>query len=149
VTRQQPTTVAILGANTLVDRILTGLLEHEGYDTKFLEAPPTGHIDELLNGVDVLLLSPYLDADERWGLLNALRSTSEAAQRIPVLSLSVPLQVALLDELAINVSWQSLFEGLVQEIEAAALRRSEVSVATLPVDAGEPLKESPRSSKAA
>ncbi len=62
--------------------------------------------------MDVLLLSsPYLDTDMRWAFLEAMRSTPEAAQRIPVLSLSVPLQVALLDELAVNVSWQSLFEG--------------------------------------
>jgi hypothetical protein len=41
--------------------------------------------------------------------------------------------VALLDELSVNVSWQSLFEGLVQDIEAA-LRRAEASAEALPVD---------------
>ncbi len=145
---QQPPTVAILGANTLLDRVLARLLEDEDYDTRLLEAHPSGLIDELLDGVGVLLLSPYLDADERCGLLNALRSTSEAAQRVPVLSLSVPLQVALLDELAINASWQSLFEGLVREIEAAS-GRSEASVEAPPVNAGEPPKRFPRGSKAA
>jgi hypothetical protein len=147
---QQPTAVAILGANTLLDRVLVRLLKNEGYDTRLLEAPPSGLIDELLDGVDVLLLSPYLDADERWGLLNALRSTPEAAaQRIPVLSLSVPLQVALLDGLAINVPWQSLFEGLVREIEAA-VGRAEVSAEAPPVDAGKAGRRIvPRSSEAA
>jgi hypothetical protein len=97
--------------------------------------------------VDVLLLSPYLDATVRWGLLNALRSTPEAAQRVPVLSLSVPLQVALLDELAINVPWQSLFEGLMREIEAAP-GRSEAGAEALPVNTGEPPEPMPRTEAA-
>ena len=147
-TRQQPTTVAILGANTLLDRILLRLLKEAGYDAKLLNASTAVPMDELLDGVDVLLLSPYLDADERRGLLNALRSTPEAAQRIPVLSLSVPLLMALQDELSVNVSWQSLFGALVQEIEAN-LGKAEVGAEALPVDAGEPLKKFPRSSEVA
>jgi len=111
VARQQPTTVAILGANTLFDRILGRLLKDKGYDTRLLEAYPMGFRNELLSSEDVLLLSPYLDTDVRWTFLEAMMSTPEAAQRIPVLSLSVPLLMALQDELSLNVSWQSLFEG--------------------------------------
>jgi hypothetical protein len=133
---QQPTTVAVLGANTLFDRVLARLLEDEGYDTRLLEPYPTGFRNELLHNVDVLLLSPYLDADVRWAFLEAMRGTPEAAQRVPVLSLSFPLLMALQDELSVNVSWQSLFEGLVQEIEAA-LGGSEASAEALPVDAVE------------
>jgi hypothetical protein len=77
-----------------------------------------------------------------------MRSTLKAVQRIPVLSLSVPLQVALLDEFAVNVTWQNLFEGLVQEIEAA-LRRTELSAEALPAAPVEPPKGIPRSSEAA
>ncbi len=140
---QQLTTVAILGANTLFDRILVRLLkDDEGYDTTLLEAYPTKFHNELLEGVDVLLLSPYLDTDVRWACPEAMRSTPEAAQRVPVLSLSVPLLMALQDELSVNVSWQSLFEGLVQEIEAA-LAGAEASAEALPVDTGQPPKESP------
>ncbi len=145
---QKSTTVAILGANTLLDRILARLLEDEGYDTKLLNVCPTGHIDELLDGVDVLLLSPYLDADVRGAFLNALKSTPEAARRVPVLSLPFPLKAALLDELSVNVPWQSLFGGLVQEIEAA-LERSEAGAEAPPVDAGEPPKGFPRGGEAA
>jgi hypothetical protein len=94
----------ILGDNTLFDRLLARLLKHEGYDTKLLEAPLTGPIDDLLNGMDVLLLSPYLDTNVRWAFLNARKSIPEPARRIPVLSLSVPLKVALQDELSVNVS---------------------------------------------
>jgi hypothetical protein len=141
--QEAATTVAILGANTLVDNILARLLTREGYDTRLLQAPSTGHTDELLDGVDVLLLSPELDADLRGAFLDAMRSTPEAAhKRVPVLSLSVPLRMALLDELSVNVSWQSLFRGLVQEIEAALrralLRRAAARAQTLPVDVGEP-----------
>ena len=147
-THQQPTTVALLGANTLFDRILARLLKDKGYDTRLLEASPTGLRNELLSSVDVLLLSPYLNTDRRWAFLEAMRSTPEVAQRIPVLSLSVPLVMAVQDELAVNVSWQSLFEGLVQEIEAA-LAGAEASAEALPVDTGHPLKESPRYCEAA
>ena len=140
---QQPPTVAILGANALLDRILALLLKDEGYDTKLLEAYPTGLRNELLSRVDVLLLSPYLDTDVRWAFLEAMRSTPEEAQRIPVLSLSVPLLMALQDELSINVSWQSLFEGLVQELEAALLAEAEASAEAIPADTGQPPKESP------
>jgi hypothetical protein len=59
-----------------------------------------------------------------------MRGTPEAVQRVPVLSLSVPLLMALQDELSVNVSWQSLFNGLVQEIDAAlAAGRRELRVA--------------------
>jgi hypothetical protein len=145
---QQPKKVAILGINTLLDRILARLLKREGYDTKLLKAYPTGHIDQLLDGVDVLLLSPYLDAAVRGAFLDALRSTPEAAQRVPVLSLPFPLKAVLLDELAVNVSWHSLFEGLVQEIEAA-LGRVEVSAEVLPREASELPEGILRSSEAA
>lgn len=123
---QDATTVAILGSNTLGEQILARLLKEEGYDTRLLQAHPTGRIDVLLDGVDVLLLTLDLDDAVRRTFVEAMRSTSDASQRVAVLSLSVLLQVALLDELSINASWQSLFEGLVQEIEDSR-RRGEVA----------------------
>jgi hypothetical protein len=57
---QQPTRVAILGANTLFDRILARLLKDAGYDTRLLEASPAGFRNELLSSEDVLLLSSPL-----------------------------------------------------------------------------------------
>ena len=102
---------------------LQSAIEEEGYSTRSLEADPTGLIDELLDGVDALLLSPYLDADVRRAFLGAMRNISKA-QRIPVLSLSVSLKAALLDELAVSVFLAEPLKELVQEIEAA-LRRAE------------------------
>ena len=146
----QPPTVAILGTNSLIDRILARLLKDEGYDTELLDAYPTGHSDNLLlDGVDVLVLSPpYLDPDVRGAFLAVMRRTPEGAQRIPGLSLSLPLQMAVQDELAVSVSWQSLFEELVQAIEDA-LAGAEASTRVLPVDAGEPLKGFPHRSEVA
>jgi hypothetical protein len=56
------TTVAILGTSTLSEDILARLLEREGYAVRHLEAPPTGLVEELRDGVDVLLASPGLKA---------------------------------------------------------------------------------------
>jgi hypothetical protein len=45
---------------------------------KLLDAYPNGHTDERLEGVDVLLLTLYLDADVRGAFLNAMKSAPEA-----------------------------------------------------------------------
>jgi hypothetical protein len=115
----QPTTIAILGTDTLGEDILARLLREEGYATRLIEAHPTGLVDdELLEGVDVVLLSPALDAEVREALLEAMRSTPKTAA-IPVLPLSAALRLALLDELSASASWRSLFEELVGQIRAA------------------------------
>jgi hypothetical protein len=121
--QQQPTTIAIVGADTLVEDILARLLREEGYATRLIEASyPTGLVDdELLDGVDVVLLSPALDAEVHGAFLEAMRSTQETAA-IPVLPLSAALKLALLDELSASASWRSLFEELVGQIGAVLAR---------------------------
>ena len=54
----QPTTIAILGADTVVGSALCALLEGSGYRTSPLDSYPTGIVDELLEGADLLLLPP-------------------------------------------------------------------------------------------
>jgi hypothetical protein len=115
----QPATIAILGADTLLEDILARLLEREGYSTRHLKAYPTGLLDGLREGVDLLLLTPGLDAEVRGAFLEAMRSTPKTAA-VPVLSLSAALKLALLDELGASASWRSLFEELVGQIGAAA-----------------------------
>jgi hypothetical protein len=110
--------VAILGTGTLSEEILGRLLEHEGYDVRHLEAPPTGLIEELLDGVDILLLAPRAKDGEREGFLEAMSSTPKTAA-IPVISLSSTLELSLLDEVGAGVTWRTLFEELVGEIGAA------------------------------
>ena len=118
---QEPTTIAILGADTLAEDILAQLLRDEGYSTRLLEAHPTGLVTKLLDGADVLLLSPGLDDGVRECFVGAMRSIPETAS-IPVLSLSPSFKEALLDELAVEVSWRHQFERLVRDIEVALVR---------------------------
>ena len=114
--REQPTiTVTILGANTLVESILARLLEEEGYDVRHLEVRPTSPVDELLEGLDVVLLAPGLEDGVREALTEVLRSAPRTAS-LPVLPLSSALKMALLDELAVSTSWRALFEELVGQI---------------------------------
>jgi ABC-type antimicrobial peptide transport system permease subunit len=137
----QPTTVvAILGADTLGEDILARLLREEGYATRLIVAPhPTGLVDELLEGVDVVLLSPGLKDSVREAFLEAMRSTPNTAV-MPVLTLPAALKLALLDELSASASWRSLFEELVGQI-GAALARAATSAGALLVEGcggGEP-----------
>jgi hypothetical protein len=55
---QQPTTIAIVGADALAEDILAQLLQEEGYTTRVHEVHPIGLTEELLDGVDVVLLAP-------------------------------------------------------------------------------------------
>ena len=69
---RQPTTIAVLGADTVVGHALCALLEGSGYDTSPLDAYPTGVVDELLDGTDLLLIVPRLDEGVREAFLGAM-----------------------------------------------------------------------------
>ncbi len=140
------TLVAILGANSLVEGILARLLEEEGYYVRHLEAHPTRVVDEPLEGVDLLLLAPGLNAEVREGFLEATRSTQETAT-IPVLTFSDALKIALLDELSASASWRTLFEKLVGQI-GAALQRAAESTKALVVEGAEPPPQPPATPQA-
>jgi hypothetical protein len=130
--------VAILGTDTLAEGILARLLEHEGYATRLLEASyPMRIVDELLEGVDLLLLTPGLKADVRGAFLEAMSSSPKTAA-VPVLSFSDTLKLALVDELAVSVSWQNLFKELTSHMGAALERAAASTGALLAVDGGEP-----------
>jgi hypothetical protein len=115
---RRPTTIAILGADTLAEDILAKLLREEGYSTRLLEAHPAGLVTELLDGADVLLLTPGLDDDVRRSFLEAKRSIPETAS-VPLIPLPAAFEEALLDELAVEVSWRQQLDRLVRQIEAA------------------------------
>jgi uncharacterized protein YbjT (DUF2867 family) len=76
------------------------LLRKAGNDARKLGTYPTDFIDKLLDGVDVLLLTPGQRDGVREDHLEAMRNTLNTAAAIPVLSLSAPLKLALLDRLA-------------------------------------------------
>ena len=121
----QPTTIAILGPDTLAEDILVRLLEREGYAVRSLGAYPAGVVEELLDGVDALLLTPGLDAKMSGAFLETMRSTPKTAA-IPVLPVSSALKLAMLDELSANAPWRSLFDELVGQI-GAVLKRDTAS----------------------
>jgi hypothetical protein len=121
--KQQRTTVAILGSSTLGEHVLVLLLEDEGYAARLIKAPATAptkmllpegdSVEELLEGVDVVLLwpAPALRDDAREAFVGAMRSACAKANR-PLVALSPSLNVASQDELAVEVPLMRQFEQL-------------------------------------
>src|SRR5688572_29657407 len=89
-----PTTIAIVGGNSVAGRALEALLQGVGYDTRLIEDPPDRPPEQILEGVRLLLLAPTLSAESRETLLEEMGNTLEAAN-IPVLTLSTSLKEAL------------------------------------------------------
>jgi hypothetical protein len=120
----QPTTIAILGADTVVGRALCALLESSGYKTKPLDAYPTGVVDELLDGADLLLIAPRLDEDVREAFVGAMGKSTPQKADMPVIALSTT--TATEENLpekegVIRVPWPSETKVLIERIEAALL----------------------------
>jgi hypothetical protein len=120
----QPTTIAILGADTVVGSALGALLENSGYGTTPLDAYPTGIVDELLEGADLLLLVPRLDQGVREAFLGAMGKSIPQTGDMPVLALSTALEEGLPEEEGVlRVPWPCETRALVERIEAALTRR--------------------------
>src|SRR5919107_3121061 len=119
-----PTTIAILGGNSVAGRALEALLEGVGYDTRLIEDPPERSPEQLLEGVRLLLLAPTLSAESREALLAEIDSTLDAAN-IPVLTLSTTLKEAL-SERHTFIPSPCRLEVLTKKIEGALLRVPEV-----------------------
>jgi hypothetical protein len=138
--QQQPTTIAILGANAVVENALAQLLTGEGYATRVLKPFPLGgaQAEEMpdIGGVDLAVLAPSLSTSECDAFLAARRRSSKRATRhrpatgsssppIPVIVLCSPMREApsLLEEeeAARSVAWPTTHERLVREIEELLL----------------------------
>ena len=122
--RQPTTTIAILGCDTVVGRTLSLLLEGHGYQTILLDSYPTGIVDELLDGADLLLLTPKVDQGVREAFLGAMGKSTPQKAEMPVISLST--STATEENLpekegVIRVPWPSETKVLVNRIEAALL----------------------------
>src|SRR5215217_8127337 len=115
----QPTTIAILGADTVVGRALCALLEGSGYRTRPLEAYPTGVVDELLDGADLLLLTPRVDEGVREAFLGAMGKKTPQKADMPVIVLCTTTEENLPKEGVISVPWPCETKILVDHIEAA------------------------------
>ena len=114
-----PITVAILGGDSLVGQALKLVLQGADYDVRFLNGAPLDKPAELLDGVQLVLLTPRLSAKRREMFLSGMRSTPATAG-VPVLEL-----VTVLDETRAGqgrrVPWPCRVEELEREIEAALL----------------------------
>ena len=119
----QPTTITILGADTVVGRALCALLESSGYQTRPLGAYPTGVVDELLEGADLLLLTPRVDQGVREAFLGAMGKSTPQKADIPVIALSTSEKEGLPVEGVLRVPWPCETKVLVERIEAAFLCR--------------------------
>ncbi len=111
------TTVAILGGDPLVGRALELLLEGAGYEVRLLAELDATGVEDLLHGVDVLILDRGLSDGRREDFMGSLASTLETAT-IPVLSLSPGPEGNAAEEDRV-VPWPCKIEDLVREIEAA------------------------------
>ncbi len=120
---RQPTTIAILGADTVVGRALSALLEGSGYETRPLDTYPTGVVDEMLEGADLLLLAPRLDRSVREAFLGAMGKSSPQHVDLPVISLCTNSLEDQPVERVLSVPWPSVLEALVDKIEAALHQR--------------------------
>jgi hypothetical protein len=119
VPHHRPTTIAILGADTVVENALSLLLGGAGYDIKVLEEPsaPAASAEEQLAGVDLLLLTPSLREGTKEGFLRAI-AAAPAVLGVPVLTLSTAPQDEL-NGLTGMVPWPTPLEDLTRAIEAA------------------------------
>ena len=116
----RPTTIDILGADTVVENALSLLLGGAGYSTKVLEEPSAfaANAQEQLEGVDLLLLTPSLREETQEGFLKAIVA-APAAVGVPVLTLSTAPQRELNDRTSGMVPWPTPLEELTRAIEAA------------------------------
>jgi hypothetical protein len=118
----QPPTIAILGADTVVGRSLSVLLEGSGYQITLLDAYPTGVVDELLEGADLLLLTSRVDKGVREAFLGAMAKSTPQVRDMPVIALHTDLEEELPEkEGVISVPWPCETKDLVDHIEAARL----------------------------
>jgi hypothetical protein len=118
----QPATIAILGADTVVGRSISVLLESHGYKTTPLDANPTGVVDELLEGAHLLLLTPRVDEGVREAFLGAMGKSTPQKADMPVIVLHTALEKDLPEkEGVISVPWPCETKVLIERIEAALL----------------------------
>jgi hypothetical protein len=113
------TTIAILGSDTVVGRSLCVLLEGSGYKTSLLDSYPTGVVDELLEGTDLLILTPRVDEGVREAFLGAMGKSTPQNERMPVISLSTATIKVQSEEGVLSVPWPCSIEDLVGHIETA------------------------------
>lgn len=114
---QTPNTVAILARDAVSGRAMELLLRSVGYDARLLVTPVAHEQNGLLQGVQLLLLTPTLSVKYREDFLNSMRSIPATA-KVPVLELITTLNGAQTEQ-EDQVLWPCRMEDLKAKIEAA------------------------------
>jgi hypothetical protein len=122
---RSPTTIGILGGNTVAGLALSFLLRDAGYETIILKAPPPR---VLLEDVDLLLFSPDLDGERRRRSLDILRGNKEGP-RVPILAFSATVEENVFAEEAAGSSWPVEIGGLARAIESILRDDTEIGPA--------------------
>jgi hypothetical protein len=130
---RSPTTIAILGGNTVAGLALSFLLRDAGYEAIILKAPPAR---DLLRDVDLLLVSPDLDDERRKGSLAILRGDDEGPC-VPVLAFNATVEENVFAEEASGSSWPVEIGRLARAIEAALGGEEEIGPAIVANPIGE------------
>jgi hypothetical protein len=114
--RQEPTTIAILGAGTVVENAIALLLGSAGYSVRTLSDPSAVGAKGQLDGVDLVLLAPAVGEEDKEAFLNAIEA-APAAGDVRVLALSTARKQELAERTGV-VPWPIPLEGLGRAIEA-------------------------------
>jgi hypothetical protein len=118
VREKEKTTIALLGTDTVVGWAILLILREEGYEIRWWK-PPTGLPEDLMEGVDLLLIPPDLIHRLCEESLAALRGKHERID-VPVLSLTAAEEGLLHEEEEVRVvPWPINIEELAREIEGA------------------------------
>ena len=106
----------------MVGRSISVLLEGSGYETTLLDSYPSGVVDELLEGADLLILTPRVDYGVREAFLGAMGKRVPQKADMPVIALHTALEENLPEkDGVISVPWPCETKVLVERIEAALL----------------------------
>jgi hypothetical protein len=130
---RSPTAIAILGGNTVAGLALSFLLRDAGYEAIILKAPPPRY---LLRDVDLLLVSPDLDDEQRKESLAILKGDAEALG-VPVLTFSSAVEENVFAAGAASTSWPVEIGGLAREIERTLEGDTEMGSAIVANPVGE------------
>ena len=115
--------VAVVSGNMIVGRALELLLRSAQYSVRLLVGPSFDK-PGMLDGVQLLLLAPGLDAVRRETLLGTIDSVSSSV-RVPVLELVDATRAAQAGDEENFVSWPCRAEDLKREIQATLFADSE------------------------
>jgi hypothetical protein len=116
VRKKEKPTIAILGTDTAVGWARLLLLREEGYEIRMVEAAWEGPPDDLMEGVNLLLIPPDLAHRRCEESLAALRGKREGIG-VPVLSFTAVKEGLLHEEEVRVIPWPTKIDELAREIE--------------------------------